>query len=179
MGRSPNSTSTRVSKIVKAPRHAVYQAFLDRDALVAWLPPDGMRGDIHALEAREGGRFRISLTYQDPERSGEGKTSADTDIVQGRFAELVPCSRIVEVIEFESQKPEFAGEMKIIVSLADVDGGTEVTMLCQDIPPGIRPEDNEQGCKESLQKLTHLLEWCNSQNPKCVTAYNGDSLTGS
>jgi uncharacterized protein YndB with AHSA1/START domain len=69
MGRSPNSASTRVSKIVKAPRQAVYQAFLDRDALVAWLPPDGMRGDIHSLEAREGGRFRISLTYQDPERS--------------------------------------------------------------------------------------------------------------
>jgi hypothetical protein len=64
----------------------------------------------------------------------------------------------VEVVEFESQAPEFAGEMKIIVNLADAEGGTGVTMLCQDIPPGIRPEDNEQGCKESLQKLAALLE---------------------
>jgi len=98
--------------------------------------------------------------YQDPKHLLVGKTSQDTDIVLGRFVELIPETKILEVVEFESQAPEFAGEMKIIVSLADADGGTEVTMLCQDIPPGIRPEDNEQGCKESLQKLGALLEEC-------------------
>src|SRR5713226_3769925 len=87
-----------------------------------------------------------------------GKTSEDTDTYQGRFVELVPYAKIVEVIEFESQDPAFAGEMRMIVSLADADGGTEVTVLCEDIPKGIRPEDNELGCKESLQKLTALLE---------------------
>ena len=71
---------------------------------------------------------------------------------------MVPYAKIVEVIEFESQDPAFAGEMRMIVSLADTDGGTEVTVLCEDIPKGIRPEDNELGCKESLQKLTALLE---------------------
>lgn len=64
----------------------------------------------------------------------------------------------MEVIEFESQDPRFAGEMKIITSLTDTEKGTEVTVLCQDIPPGIRPEDNEMGSTQSLQKLSRLIE---------------------
>jgi uncharacterized protein YndB with AHSA1/START domain len=155
---SSKKASTRVSRILKAQRKAVYHAFLDRDSGASWLPPDGMRGHVHVFDAREGGRFRISLTYQDPEHSLGGKTSQDTDTVQGRFVELVPYAKIVEVVEFESQQPEFAGEMRITASFADADGGTEVTMLCEDIPPGIRPEDNEMGCKESLQKLAVLIE---------------------
>ena len=59
----------------------------------------------------------------------------------------------MEVVEFESQDPAFA-----TVSLADADGGTELTILCEDIPKGIRPEDNELGCRESLHKLAVLLE---------------------
>jgi hypothetical protein len=79
-------------------------------------------------------------------------------MVQGRFAELIPYTNIVEVVEFESEQPEFAGEIKFISSFPDADGGTEVTILCEDIPKGIRPEDNKMGCKESLQKLAALLE---------------------
>jgi len=118
--------------------------------------------------------------YHDSDHSLAGKTSQHTDTVQGRFVELIPDTKILEVVEFESQKPEFAGEMKIIVSLADVDGGTEVTMHCQDIPLGIRPEDNEQGCKESRTKASSC---CSNdsvcQTAKCVTAHKRDSLTGS
>jgi uncharacterized protein YndB with AHSA1/START domain len=150
--------STCVSKIIKAPRKAVYQAFLDPDCLASWLPPDNMRGQVHAFDAREGATFRMSLTYLDPEHSLGGKTSEDTDTFQGRFVELVPYAKIVEVIEFESQDPAFAGEMRLTVSLADVAGGTEITMLCQDIPEGIQLEDNELGCKESLQKLAALFD---------------------
>jgi uncharacterized protein YndB with AHSA1/START domain len=156
--QSSNLASTLVSKFVKAPRNAVYRAFLDRDALAAWLQPNNMTGHVNVFEPCEGGRFRITLTYQDAEHSVAGKTSQHSDTVRGKFVELTPDTKIVEVVEFDSQAPEFAGEMKIIVSLADVDGGTEVTMHCQDIPPGIRPEDNEQGCKGSLQKLALLLE---------------------
>jgi uncharacterized protein YndB with AHSA1/START domain len=87
-----------------------------------------------------------------------GKTTADTDTVQGRFVELVPYTKIVQAVEFESDDPAFAGEMTITVDLADTDGGTEITFLCENIPKGIRPEDNEQGCRESLQKLAALLE---------------------
>jgi uncharacterized protein YndB with AHSA1/START domain len=82
----------------------------------------------------------------------------DTDTVQGRFVELIPSETIVQIVEFESQQPEFAGEMTITAAYTDTPGGTEVTMLCENIPKGIRPEDNEMGCRESLQKLAALLE---------------------
>lgn len=155
---SARRASTQVSKIIQAPRRAVYQAFLDPAVLAAWRAPDNMKGHVHVFEAREGGRFRMSLTYPDPERSPGGKTSEDTDTFQGRFIELVPYEKIVEGIEFESRDPRFAGEMKITTSFTDADGGTEVTVLCQDIPAGIRPEDNEMGSKQSLQKLAALFD---------------------
>jgi uncharacterized protein YndB with AHSA1/START domain len=113
---------------------------------------------MYVFDAREGGTFRMSLTYLHPQHPAGGKTSADTDTFQGRFIELVPYQKIVEVIVFESQDPSFAGEMKITTSFADTAEGTEVTVLCQDIPPGVRPEDNELGTKQSRQKLAALVE---------------------
>ena len=77
---------------------------------------------------------------------------------------MIPYERIVEVTVFESQEPRFAGEMRMIVSFADVDGGTEVAVLWEYIPEGIRPEDNEMGCKESLQKLARSLNNAEIQN---------------
>ena len=144
--------------IIKAERKAVYHAFLDPNCVASWLAPNNMRGHVHALDARERGTFRMSLTYQNPEHSLAGKTSEDTGTFQGRFVELVPNAKIVEVVEFESQDPAFAGEMRMTVSLADANGGTELTILCEDIPKRTRPEDNELGCKESLQKLAAFLE---------------------
>ena len=156
----PYSTpaSTRVTQLIRAPRPAVYQAFLDRDAVAAWQHPDSMRSQVHTFDPREGGVFRVSLTYQDLEHTSGGKTSDYTDTYHGRFVRLVPFTTIEEVVEFESEKAEFAGEMRITVQLADVDGGTEVTYICEDIPPGVRPEDNELGCRLSLQRLATLLE---------------------
>jgi uncharacterized protein YndB with AHSA1/START domain len=155
---SSRRASTRVSRIIKAPRKAVYQAFLDRDAVASWLPPETMTGQVHAFDPREGGKFGMSLTYQDTKHSPGGKTSEDTDTFQGRFVELVPDEKIVWVVEFESQDAGFAGEMRIIWSLADADEGTEVTVLCENIPEGIRPQDNEMGSRSSLQKLAAFLE---------------------
>jgi uncharacterized protein YndB with AHSA1/START domain len=150
--------STKVSRIIKAPRHAVYKACLDADALAKWRVPDNMTACVHVFEAREGGTYRMSLTYRDPKQSPGGKTSEDTDTFQGRFVELVPDEKIVEAIEFESHDPGFAGQMKMTTRLADADGGTEVTMLFENLPAGIRPEDNETGTRQSLQKLAALLE---------------------
>lgn len=150
-----------MSRVVRAPRSAVYRAFLDPDVLVAWLPPDGMTGHVHRLEPREGGAYRISLTYDDPSTSpggAGGKTTAGADTHHGRFVRLVPDERIEEVVAFESDDPAFAGEMRITVTLADVEDGTTVTFRCDDVPPGIRPEDNEAGCRSSLRKLAALLE---------------------
>ena len=148
----------QISKIIKARREAVYQACLDPEALTSWRVPDNMKGYMHVFDAREGGIFRMSLTYQDPEHSPIGKTSEYTDTFQGKFVELVPNEKIVEVIEFESQDPSFAGQMKITTSFTDTDEGTEMTVLYQDIPAGIRLADNELGSKQSLQKLAALLE---------------------
>src|SRR5262245_9487517 len=104
---------------------------------------------MHAFDAREGGLYRMSLTYQDPRQSPGGKTTEDADTFQGRFVELAHDEKIVEVVEFESPDPRFAGEMKITTTFADTAEGTEITLLCENIPAGIRPEDNEAGCRSS------------------------------
>jgi uncharacterized protein YndB with AHSA1/START domain len=155
---SAKRASTRVRTMVKAERRAVYRAFLDPHAMAAWLSPDNMTGHVHAFTAREGGRFRMTLRYQDPEHAPGGKTTEDTDTFQGRFVELVPYEKIVEVVEFKSQDAAFRAEMGLTARFVDADGGTEITILSEDIPAGIRPEDNELGCQESLEKLAALLE---------------------
>jgi uncharacterized protein YndB with AHSA1/START domain len=155
---SAGGGSTRVSRVIKAPRAKVYQAFLDPEAVAAWLSPGTMRLHVHAFEAREGGAFRISLTYPTTDHSQPGKTSADTDTYHGRFVRLVPNEKIVEAIEFETQDPAFAGVMTMMVTLADVDGGTEVSLLYENVPAGIRPEDNEAGSRSALEKLAALVE---------------------
>jgi uncharacterized protein YndB with AHSA1/START domain len=153
--------STQVTQLVRAPREVVYRAFLDPDTVAEWQHPDNMRLHMHSFEPREGGMFRISLSYKDLQDSPDGKggkTSGDADTYHGRFVRLIPSTTIVEVVEFETQQPEFSGEMRITVQLANVDGGTEVTYRCDDIPPGVRPEDNIAGCRSSLQRLAALLE---------------------
>ena len=155
---SSEGRSTRVAQVIKAPRAAVYRAFLDPDAVVSWLPPDGMKGHIHTFEPHEGGKFRMSLTYVDRQASSRGKTSEDTDTMAGRFVELISNEKLVQVVEFESDQPEFAGEMRITWSLTDAKGGTEVIVLCEDIPKGIRLEDNELGSRLSLRKLAAFVE---------------------
>ncbi len=152
------SDNAQISRLIKAPRPRVYQAFLNPEALAQWFAPDTMRIYVHTFEPREGGQFRISLTYQNPEDAGRGKTTGDTDTYHGRFVKLVPYEMIVEAIEFESQEPGFAGEMRMTVRLAEVEGGTEVSLLYENVPTGIRPEDNEAGSRSALQKLAALVE---------------------
>jgi len=150
--------STKVSRIIRAPREAIYRACIDPEALAAWRAPDGMTARVHAFDAREGGTYRMSLTYTDPRHSPPGKTSDDTDSFEGRFLELVPNEKVVELIRFESPDPRFAGEMTMTTSLADAGDDTEVTVLCENMPPGIRPEDNEVGCRSALENLAKLAE---------------------
>src|SRR2546421_7187715 len=101
-------TSTRISRCVNAPRPAVYRALLDARAVATWMVPDGMTSHVHAFDHREGGSFRISLTYDAP--TGAGKTSAHTDTYHGRFVKLVPDEQVVEVVEFEATDPALRGE---------------------------------------------------------------------
>jgi uncharacterized protein YndB with AHSA1/START domain len=127
-------------------------------SLVSWLAPEGMKAEIHAFEPREGGTYRMSLTYNWPDHLTPGKTSKHTDAVQGRFLELVPAKRIVQEVEFESEDPTFAGTMTMNWSLAAVPGGTEVTVRCENVPVGIRQDDHATGLASTLTNLAAFVE---------------------
>ncbi|MFB8753537.1 SRPBCC family protein [Streptomyces parvulus] len=148
--------STRVSHHVRAPRPAVYRALLDPAAVAAWRVPDGMTAEVHAFEGREGGAFRVSLTYEEP--SGAGKSGAHTDTYHGHFARLVPGERIVEVLEFESADPAFQGAMTMTTTLTDADGGTRVEVVHEGLPDAVPAADNETGTRMALAKLAALVE---------------------
>ncbi|HYZ55118.1 MAG TPA: SRPBCC family protein [Streptosporangiaceae bacterium] len=149
-------SSTRVAGHINAPRAAVYRALLDADSIAKWRVPAGMTCQVHEFDAREGGSFRVSLTYDAP--TGTGKTTAHTDTYHGHFAKLVPNEQVVEVLEFETIDPELRGEMTITTTLADADGGTEVLFLHEGIPSGVAAADNETGTRMSLANLTALVE---------------------
>lgn len=148
--------STHVHCCINAPRSAVYRALLDPGLVKEWRVPDGMTSEIHIFEAREGGRIRVSLTYDDPNRSG--KTIARTDTYHGRFVKLVHDEMVVEVDEFETCDPALRGEMTSIIQLSDIDGGTRLKATHNGLPPGVQPADNELGWRLALAKLTRLLE---------------------
>ncbi len=153
-----SNRSSRNSRLIRAPRQLVYDAFLDADALAAWLAPDGMTGQVHELERRVGGGYRMSLFYPAHAAGNPGKTAAREDRFFARFVDLSPPRRILQAVTFESDDPAFSGEMLMDVTLEEESGGTRVTIEFADIPPGIRPEDNEAGTRQSLDKLARLLE---------------------
>jgi uncharacterized protein YndB with AHSA1/START domain len=149
-------SSTRISLHVKAPRERVYRALLDARAVQTWMVPTGMISHVHEFDPREGGSFRISLTYDAP--TGTGKTTAHTDTHHGRFVRLVPNEQVVEVVEFETTDPGLQGEMTITITLTDADGGTELLAVHDGLPPGLSADDNELGWRLSLAKLAALFE---------------------
>jgi uncharacterized protein YndB with AHSA1/START domain len=115
-----------------------------------------MTCQVHEFDAREGGSFRISLTYDAP--TGTGKTTAHTDTYHGHFAKLVPNEQVVEVHEFETTDPELHGEMTLTTTLADADGGTDVLFVHDGIPNGVTTADNETGFRMALANLAALVE---------------------
>ena len=120
------------------------------------MVPAGMTSEVHTFDAREGGSFRISLTYDTP--TGTGKTTAHTDTYHGHFVKLLKNEQVVEKMEFETTDPALQREMTITISLADADGGTDVFGLHDGLPPGISTADNGAGWREALAKLAALLE---------------------
>ena len=149
-------STTRVTRHINAPRARVYRALLDSDLVQQWMVPDQMTSRVHSFDAHEGGTFRISLTYD--LLTTAGKTSSQTDSFHGRFAKLVPDTEVVQVVEFETDDPAMQGEMTITYRLADADGGTELTGLHENLPPGVSPADNELGWSMSIDKLAKLVE---------------------
>jgi len=149
--------TTHVTRHLTASRSEVYAALLDRDRIPLWRVPRGMTCVVHEFEAVEGGRVRVSLTYDEP--GPAGKTTAHTDTYRGRFVTLVPDELVVEVDEFETSDPGLRGEMTSTIRLADdPDGGTVLTAVHEDLPPGLSPADNEAGWREALDRLAELVE---------------------
>ena len=148
--------STRSTRRVNAPRPVVYRALLDAGAIETWMVPIGMASHVHAFDAREGGSFRVSLTYDAPTASG--KTTAHTDTYHGRFVRLVPNEQVVEVMEFETGDPAMRGEMIVTFTLTDAGSSTDVLAVHANLPPGIALADNETGWRMALDKLAALVE---------------------
>jgi uncharacterized protein YndB with AHSA1/START domain len=134
----------------------VYRALLDADAVQQWMVPDDMTSEIHSFDARVGGTFRISLTYDLPTTAG--KTDPRTDSFHGRFVKLVPDTEVVQAVEFETDDPAMGGEMTITYVLADDGDGTDLVGVHEHLPRGVSAADNELGWRMSLDKLAAHCE---------------------
>lgn len=149
--------TSRVSGHVDAPRAAVYRALVSAEAIARWRVPTGMRAEVHAFDAREGGGFRVSLTYEAADASG--KSAAHTDTYHGHFARLVPDEQVVEVLAFETADPALGGTMTLTTTLTDAEGGgTDVLMVHEGLPDAVPAADNETGTRMALANLARLVE---------------------
>ncbi|OBH91228.1 SRPBCC family protein [Mycobacterium sp. E2733] len=148
MGRTDTA-----SVLIAAPLSWVYAALVEPQALVEWLPPQGMSGKFEHFDARPGGSYRMRLTYAAPPESG-GKSSNDADVVDVRFVEIVPDDRVVQAVNFETDDPSFAGTMTMTWAVTAVSAGsTRVDIRAEDVPPGISAGDHLNGLRLSLANL--------------------------
>jgi uncharacterized protein YndB with AHSA1/START domain len=142
------STNTvTLHRVLRTTADKVYRAFLDADAMAKWLPPHGFTGKVHHLDARVGGRYRMSFT-----NFGSGYSHS----FGGEYLELVPNERIRHTDAFDD--PNLPGEMQVTVSFKQVSCGTELTVMQEGIPDVIPPEACYLGWQESLTLLAQLVE---------------------
>jgi uncharacterized protein YndB with AHSA1/START domain len=142
------------SRTIEAAPEAIYRAFVDRDALLQWLPPKGMTARIERFDARVGGGYRMVLTYTE---GGAGKSSERTDVVDAVFVALDESRRVVQDVTFETDAPEFAGTMRMIWAVVPDAGASKVTFTAQNVPVGISQEDHLKGLNASLDNLAALF----------------------
>lgn len=147
----------KAMRVIQATPQTIYEAFIDPNSFVKWLPPHDMKGHIFDFDAREGGSFKMSLTYIG-NHTTIGKTTDDSDVFQGTFQTLVPGERIVLFIGFESEDPLYSGEMTMTWNLSPVSEGTEVTIICENVPQGIDQDDHITGLKSTLDNLAVFTE---------------------
>jgi uncharacterized protein YndB with AHSA1/START domain len=121
-----------------------------------WRVPDGMTMHIHEYDAREGGRYRISLAYNDTDIPGKTATNADT--YHGEFTKLVVNELIIEKDEFESGDVSLQGAMVSTYRLGDVDGGTLVECTHENVPTAVPAQENQTGWEMALRHLAALVE---------------------
>jgi uncharacterized protein YndB with AHSA1/START domain len=143
--------------VVAAPPQRVFEAFIDQEALTAWLPPGDMRGIFERYDPRPGGSYRMILTYAEA-ATPAGKTTADSDIVEARFIDIVPGVRVVQAVDFVSDDPAYAGTMTMTWEVTAVDAGTRVDIRAENVPDGISADDHADGLTSSLAKLAAYLK---------------------
>jgi len=141
----PNTV--RLHRVLRASPEKVYRAFLDADAMAKWLPPNGFTGKVHQMDARIGGRYKMSFT-----NFSTGKSHS----FGGEFRELVPNERMSYTDAFDD--PNLPGEMKTTVTLTKVSVGTDLNIVQDGIPDVIPVEACYLGWQESLTLLAKLVE---------------------
>lgn len=145
------------SRAIAAPPAQVYAALVNQDALAAWLPPDGMTARFERFDPRPGGSYRLVLTHVDASRAA-GKATADSDIVEARYVDIVPDVRVVQAVDFVSDDPAFGGTMTMTWEVTAVDGGARVDIIADDVPDGISADDHAKGLASSLANLAAYVE---------------------
>jgi uncharacterized protein YndB with AHSA1/START domain len=141
----PNTV--RFHRVLRAPAERVYRAFLDAAALAKWLPPNGFTGNVHHMDARVGGTFRMSFT---------NFTTGDSHSFGGEFLELLPHERIRYTDRFDD--PNLPGQIQVTVTLKQVSVGTELQIVQEGLPDVIPAEACYLGWQESLTLLAKLVE---------------------
>lgn len=139
--------TVRLHRVLRATPERVYRAFLDPDAMVKWLPPNGFTGKVHHLDAKVGGTYKMSFT---------NFTTGHSHSFGGEYLELVSNERIVHTDKFDD--PNLPGEMKVTISLKQVSVGTELNILQEGIPDVVPLEACYLGWQESLTLLAKLVE---------------------
>lgn len=136
---------------IDAPPEEVFAALVDAAARVVWLPPAGMSGRFDWFDARPGGGYRLTLTYDD--ESTRGKSQDNADVVEVRFTAIDEPRQLVEEADFVADDPDLAGTMTMTWSLEPVDRGTLVTITATDVPDGISSDDHVAAFASTLSNL--------------------------
>jgi uncharacterized protein YndB with AHSA1/START domain len=144
------------SRVIGAELERVFEALVDRRSLETWLPPDGMTGSFERFDPAPGGSYRLILTYLNSAGHG-AKSSADSDIVEARFVDIVQNERVVQAVDFVSSDPAYAGTMTMTWTVRATDDGTLVEFTADDVPDGISAEDHLAGMASSLENLASYL----------------------
>jgi uncharacterized protein YndB with AHSA1/START domain len=137
----------RLHRVLRATPERVYRAFLDPDAMVKWLPPNGFTARMHEADVRVGGSYRMSF---------KNFTTGKSHSFGGRYLELAPNERIRYTDKFDD--PNLPGEMQTTVTLKKVSVGTELSVVQQGVPEVIPAEACYLGWQESLTLLAKLVE---------------------
>jgi uncharacterized protein YndB with AHSA1/START domain len=141
------SNTVRFHRVLRAVPEKVYRAFLDADAMVKWLPPNGFTGKVHQIDATVGGIYRMSFT---------NFTTGRSHSFGGKYLELVPHERIRHTDAFDD--PSLPGEMQTTITLKTVSCGTELEIVQDGLPAVIPTEACYLGWQESLTLLAKLVE---------------------